>query len=205
MADEAKAPAGGKAPAHDPLRRPSLVPGIDELGRVHPGPGKGTIKGGPGRPKGEYRHKATAEEQRQRVRMAMTFLCEGRPKVWIKASFKKLFDVSYRTVERYINRARKQIQREIDTNPAELVARSFGFYMSILADDAVSMRDKLRARLQADLLLGLQAPHKVARVTKSGDDVYKAVDQLSDAELEKLAGAADVMDRLKARAAGSLN
>jgi hypothetical protein len=144
--------------------------------------------------------KATAAEHRQRVDYTLAMLVKGHRKSFIKDFFRKNYGVGARQVERYLRLARDRLVQSTERDRAELVAESFAFYMSVMqgAEGETSVRDKLQARKQADDLLGLAAPTKIATTTVAGQDLYAGVVQeLSNEEL-------DVLERIAQRHAALL-
>ena len=74
------------------------------------------------------------------------------------------------------------------SNRDQLIAESFGYYMTVIKNPNASQKDKNQARKQADELLGLNAPKKIAPTTPDGKNPYQAaVKQLSNADLQLLA------------------
>jgi hypothetical protein len=136
--------------------------------------------------------KASREESRQRVRYTMVMLAEGRKKSEIKSFFRKNYGVGFRQVERYLRKAKDCMVQETGIPKNELIAQSYAFYMSVIQDPNATFKDKLKARERADVLLGLEAPYKIANTTADGKDRVKAaMDDMSDEELRTLVKVAE--------------
>lgn len=63
----------------------------------------------------------------------------------------------------------------MEIDKSELVAASYGFYMQLIRSNEATVREKLQARKQADDLLGLQAPSRVALTDTEGNDQLRPV------------------------------
>lgn len=139
-------------------------------------------------PKKRTHHpRTTKEEFRQRTRMVMLLIIEGRTKSYIKNFFKMKFQLRFRQIERYIRAARAQLVTLVNEDPQFLIAQSLGFYFSMMQDENVHPREKIKAREKADELLGLKSPIKIARTNSKGEDpLGKEIKGLSTDDIKTL-------------------
>lgn len=104
----------------------------------------------------------------------------------IKRVVSKDNELSPRTIEGYLRRAREAKLAETGKPVEEHRSDSFAFYRSVVADPKATARDKIRAQQSIDRLLGLCQPVKV---DSSGVVVELDPDKLSkmtDAEIQRL-------------------
>lgn len=104
-----------------------------------------------------------------RVELTLNMLTKGYRKSVIKTVMRQRYGVSPRTVENYLARAKEILLVELKEERDEHAGRSLAFYRSVIADPAVKMKDKLVAQRRIDLLLGLQAPTRVALTDPEGN------------------------------------
>jgi ATP/maltotriose-dependent transcriptional regulator MalT len=110
-------------------------------------------------------------EIRKRIKLASTMLMQGYPNSQIKATFYEQFSVSYRSVERYLSKARAQLRAQSGKPPEDHIAESLAFYTSITRDTQAPYSARLRARENIDRLLGLRKPFKIAATDAAGNDL----------------------------------
>lgn len=100
----------------------------------------------------------------------------------IKDAISEKFRISGRSVERYITRARREMQQEVENYLERHRADSFFFYRSIVDNPNSADRDRLRARERIDKLLSLDTQ---ARSEKDGPDYsLKELNKMTAEEFE---------------------
>jgi hypothetical protein len=89
--------------------------------------------------------------------------CLGRrwDKGKIKIVLKEKFDLSARSCERVLSRARERIVLATSQDRREHRQDAFGFYLSVIRDAGATTREKLLAQERIDKLFGLEAAAKV--------------------------------------------
>jgi len=147
---------------------------------------------------------AQIEERRRRIRYIIILLAEGRSRSYVKTFFRKTYNVSARSTERYMAEALTIMAEEAGqlaggATPEELIAKSYAFYMGVISDDKSPMKEKLRARELADKLLALpdiSAARVGADPSKDADKkkARKVVGELSEQQLRILAEAKEIAD-----------
>jgi hypothetical protein len=112
----------------------------------------------------EKRARANAVQLQQRVTLVAELLIQGLNTSEIKEQCKKRFGVTGRRVEDYLSRARKlmveQTKSTIEHDRAEAILR----YKSIISNEKLPMRDRLRACKHLNEIQGLFAPRSVVNV-----------------------------------------
>ncbi|QDT42222.1 hypothetical protein Pan241w_23030 [Gimesia alba] len=105
----------------------------------------------------------------------------------IKTAIAEKFTISRRSVERYITRARREMQQEVENYLERHRAESFFFYRSIADSPHSADRDRLRARERIDKLLSLdtQAPSENDPADFKLEDLKKMTDEEFDALYQK--------------------
>lgn len=134
--------------------------------------------------------KISAAEMNKRVELAAELLAKGYRKGKIKQVFREQFSVSFRSVERYLARARKRLRQASGMPPEDHISDSLAFYQSITRDANATESAKLRARENIDKLLGLRKPFKIATTDAAGNDLPE--DELA-ARRERVANALEVI------------
>jgi hypothetical protein len=142
--------------------------------------------GGRVKPTRKYEAKGDPAETRRRVRFVMMLLAQGKSRAYIHEFFRNNYQLTVRTAERYIARARKKMVDDVDLPKEELRAISVACYANILDDETATNKDKISARTRMDRLLGLEAPIKVAHTDSLGNDpLREAARGMTDEELYK--------------------
>lgn len=122
--------------------------------------------------------KPTQEEIQEREDLMYELLSRTILKSQIKKQFRKKYgDVSPRTIDRYLSRARARQLAEAGTSKDEMRAESRAFYEAMARDPQSDPRSKLIARERIDRLFGLDAPQKTALTDPSGDNPYVGLDK----------------------------
>lgn len=92
----------------------------------------------------------------ERIETARKLIGRGLYQGEIKRALANQFDVSTRTAERYITKAKREIRESVEKSDSDLIAESLEFYTSILRDRDASHRDKIKARERMDKILGIE-------------------------------------------------
>lgn len=115
--------------------------------------------------------KPTAEEMEIRVAFCFNLLAQG-VKVWqVRERCCKKFELSPRTVERYLTRARNLIAQQIKVPLVELRNESLALYRAVAMDAKAPIKDRLRARALLDDLMGIRAPRTHEHSGPKGGDI----------------------------------
>lgn len=138
--------------------------------------------------------KPTEEEEQEREDFAFELLSRCFHKSQIKKQFIARYDVTARTVEKYLSRARDRMTIEATQSRDDLRAESLSFYYTILRNNEATPREKISARERIDRLFGLDMPVKIAPTTPDGEKPYVG---LSDEELNRR-----ILEELAARDTG---
>lgn len=100
-----------------------------------------------------------SEEDRELVvRLVKKMLGMGKYSSDIKQAVAQEFQLSRRSVERYLKRARKEMMKRTEVAVAEHRSDAFHFYRSMINNPKAHPREQLRARERMDKLLGLDLP-----------------------------------------------
>ena len=113
----------------------------------------------------------TRKEHDERVAVCADMLARGFRNGAIKRRVAAFYDISPRTVERYLRRARDRLVEELEEGGRdEHRARSLDQYRMLLRDDGTTPVIRLKAQERIDKILGLEAPAEVRQ------EVYGKVD-----------------------------
>lgn len=124
--------------------------------------------------------------EREQIEAVVRELLEQRKKNGqIKRAVALQFDISPRTVERYLRRAREAIVSDTERPASEHRADAHVFYLRMLANPDTSSRDKLRAQDSIVDLLGLKQPAQKAAPKAGLDLTLDQLKNLSDVELQQ--------------------
>ncbi len=128
------------------------------------------------------------EQQIQLVQLIKQLLSLGKHPSGIKQAVIREYDLASRSVERYITRARREMNKYLEVPIEQLRADSFVFYLSIINDSKILPRDRIRARERIDKLLGLEQPVHSHNHIHNSDLNYttQEIRNMSDEELEAL-------------------
>ncbi len=131
------------------------------------------------------RTKISKEQQIQLVQLVKHLLSLGKHLSEIKRAVVREYDLSSRSVERYIIRARREMTQRLEVPVEQLRAEAFFFYVSIINDNNSSQRERLRARERIDKLLGLDKKHDSTSNKNNLPDLsIEELKKMSDEELE---------------------
>lgn len=149
--------------------------------------------------------KPTRMQLEDRVERTRQLLAEGNRKHVIKKVLKQAYGVSAATCERYLRRARDLILEETGKPASEHRADAFAFYETLKADKSLPAIVRLKAQERVDKLLALELPVKLTLTDPSGEnpmtvrlEAAKLVQTLPEDDLQKLAAAYDLVERLNA-------
>lgn len=136
--------------------------------RRRPEEGKGT----PGKyANGEPPYQPTKKEIADRVEFARDVYLKRRFKGQMISDIKQEFGVSARTAEEYLSRAKAQVRELSDATWMEKRENAYQFYLSIAMDESQPAQARIKAQTRIDQIYGLDAPVKVARTDKDGNDI----------------------------------
>ncbi|WP_417390336.1 hypothetical protein [Gimesia sp.] len=130
------------------------------------------------------RVRTSRQRSEQIVRLIKKMIGRGSLVTEIKTAIAGEFQLSRRSVERYITRARSEMLNEVEQSLEHHRADSFYFYRSVIDSPKATERDRLRARERIDRLLGLDTkavPRKKAWLRKLTPEVIR---NMSREELE---------------------
>ena len=121
--------------------------------------------------------KPTQEELAERVSFVNDMLVEGRSKGEIIKTVKARYDVSTRSVESYLARARDANLKATDKTREEWRAEQLKKYLDISNNPEVQDRDRLKALERIDKIIGLEqhAPYNVQLTGKDGGPIQQQV------------------------------
>jgi hypothetical protein len=111
--------------------------------------------------------KPTNDELEKRIEEVELLMARGARPSQIHAAICKKYGIHWNSVNRYMVRARKNIQKRFARSREQHRADSFTFYESMIMAGDASPGAKIRARQRIDELLGLDAPK---RTELSGPD-----------------------------------
>lgn len=115
--------------------------------------------------------KSTRAELVERVALVKKMLCGGYAKCDVKRLIASKFGVDFRTIERYLARARREILDDIGIPKDEHQGNSLTFYKSVLSDPKARNFEKLKAQERIDKLLGLESPQRHEHTGSEGGPV----------------------------------
>ena len=99
----------------------------------------------------------TQEEREKRIKATATLLSNGVRQGDIKKLIAQRFDVSPRSVERYLRQARVVLIEELGEGDTQLHrSRALDVYRSVLRDEDASHHERMNAQTRIDKILGLE-------------------------------------------------
>ncbi|WP_298861937.1 hypothetical protein [uncultured Gimesia sp.] len=110
------------------------------------------MKPSPTKPK--RRQRRTKEQRTLILRLIKKMIGLGKYASEIKTAIADQFQLSPRSVERYLSSARREMRQRLETPLEQHRADSFYFYRSIIDSPESNTRDRIRARERIDKLLG---------------------------------------------------
>ncbi len=99
--------------------------------------------------------RATIEEMHKRIGYVANQLLQGVQSSKVYAYLRSEFGLSTRACAIYVSKARKMILREIGSSASDLQMESYLLYRTIATDPNNKARDRIRAQMAIDRLLGL--------------------------------------------------
>ncbi|MFH1303592.1 MAG: hypothetical protein ABIK07_21260 [Planctomycetota bacterium] len=133
----------------------------------------------------QSRKRITREQQTQLVEAVIHLLSLGKHPSEIKRAINREYDLSRRSVERYITRARREMTDRVEAPVHQQRAESFFFYVSVVNDPKSHQRERLRARERIDKLLGLDLPVHLRNDELEFNLTPKDIQNMTDEELSE--------------------
>lgn len=118
--------------------------------------------------------KPTTAELEHRISVVQGMLVQGAQKHVIKQACYRQWGVGFRTVERYLARARDAIIEEQDIPKTEATGLLAAFLRFVMGAQAASYRDRLQAAKQLADLFALNGPIKIAETDAEGNGLTPA-------------------------------
>lgn len=134
--------------------------------------------------KSKTKTRINKEQQTQLVHTVIKLLSLKKYSSDIKRVIAQNYNLSPRSAERYISRARREMTKQLDVPIGQLRAESFYFYISIMDNPESTQRERLRARERLDKLMGLDKPVKTQSEIMQYDLTPEEVRSMSDEDLE---------------------
>ena len=139
------------------------------------------------RPRGGGGHRITAIELRKRVEQCEICLSQGWLIPEVMSNLAIAWNVSERSVERYLSQAKKNLNDAVVETRQEQRARALHFYRQVIQNPSAKINQKLDAQKQIDRLLGLTQPIMVAPATPEGKSLLEAARELTEEQAWALA------------------
>jgi hypothetical protein len=152
------------------------------------------------------RHRPTKDEQEQRVDLVVFLLSRNISKSKIKVEMRRRWsDMSHRTIEAYLARARARVREMVGTSVANAREESLAFWLSVKTGPDATLRDRMFAQEKLDWINGVRPPLEEQRpvninfgVGAGGSPVPTKITVISGrAELEQLQRARLELERAK--------
>jgi len=136
----------------------------------------------------EKKKRATKEEKEEIQTHVLRLLAGGNYPSDIKRVIASKYEMSPRSVEGYISRARADLLEQIGIRTEEHRANAYGFYRSMMKNKKLAPKDRLKAQERIDRLLGLESAQKHEVTGKDGAELYPTRDQnvLNDSKVMDL-------------------
>jgi ribosomal protein L23 len=125
----------------------------------------------PGRGQGRI----SESDTEMRINVVAGMITKGAMKHDIKRACKQRFNVSARTVETYISRAKAIIRAEVTSDREQDLAEALAYYRSVMTSQA-SEAMKMKARRAMDDLQGLMSPKFVIGVQNTVSNTHESAD-----------------------------
>lgn len=116
----------------------------------------------------------TRVEQEERIEFVCKAIGQGFRKSEIKRMVIAKYQVTARTVENYLARARERLREHVEGTIEDHRSEAIEFYQSILRSKDSSARVKVQARKRIDQIIGLDAPRKQEIAGKDGGPIEVA-------------------------------
>ena len=125
----------------------------------------------------------TSDELDARIDMCRQLISAGHYDGEVKSKVATHFNLSPRTVERYLRRARDLMIKETGKPQIEHRAESLAFYQHVRKKHEEETRDRIRAQERIDKLLGLETPQRVEMSGPGGGPMEHDVVTMSRDEM----------------------
>ncbi len=135
-------------------------------------------------PSSQPRTRISREQRHQLLQAIKTLLGMHKHPSDIKRVISKEYQLSPRSVERYITRARREMVESLTIPFEELRAQSFQYYLYKLNNANLSEREQIRCRERMDKLLGLDCPSQNKRKRWTHNLTPEKIRNMSDKELD---------------------
>lgn len=125
----------------------------------------------------------TEEQKTQALSLIKKMLTMGRYPSQIKTAIAAKYHLSRRSVERYMTRARREMNECMDEDTSQHRADSYYFYLGIIENVESTPSERFRARVRLDKLLGIEIPSRIHQKNKFNLNAQE-IQNMSDEELE---------------------
>ena len=115
---------------------------------------KSTKKGGGG-------HRCTEREAEERTQLVVDLMSLGYHDGQIKRTVSGRYNVSPRSTEIYLGRARQVLRETAEGEPQEHRGRSLNVYAKVVRDPTATNFERIKAQSRIDKILGLEAPQRI--------------------------------------------
>ena len=116
----------------------------------------------------------TKQERRDRLEMARKLLSQRLSNGEAKRVMGRKYNLSPRSVERYLRRARTLLLLESEKTASAHRSEAYNFYASIVGNLKEKTRERILAQQRIDKLFALEGPIKVAQTDSQGNDTPTA-------------------------------
>ena len=113
----------------------------------------------------------TKQERRDRLEMARKLLSQRLSGGEAKRVMSRKYNMSPRTVERYLRRARTLLLQASGKTASTHRSEAYNFYASIVGNPKEKTRERILAQQRIDKLLALEGPIKYAETDSQGKDI----------------------------------
>tara|TARA_R110002095_G_scaffold179899_1_gene157426 strand:+ start:1388 stop:1855 length:468 start_codon:yes stop_codon:yes gene_type:complete len=140
-------------------------------------------------PEPKSRYRVSKEQQELVVRLIKKLLSMGKYTSLIKTVVSEKFQISRRSVERYIKRARREMIAHMEIPIEQHRAEAYYFYLSVIDSEKATCRDRLRARERIDKLVGAEAALRFnndTRIKITTEEIKNMTDEELEATYEKI-------------------
>ncbi|WP_417386945.1 hypothetical protein [Gimesia sp.] len=130
------------------------------------------------------RTRISSEQRHQLLEAVKMLLGLHRHPSDIKRAISKEYQLSPRSVERYITRARNEMVESLTIPLEQLRAQSFQYYLYKLQHADLSEREQIRCRERMDKLLGLDCPTQPRQKRRWRNLTPEKIKSMSKEELD---------------------
>lgn len=131
----------------------------------------------------QTRTRPSKEQRAQIIQLIIKLLSMSKYTSDIKQAISEKYDLSRRSVDRYLTSARREMVKRVNL-PAEVHrAESLYFYLSIINDPDSTQRDRLRARERIDRLLDLDLS-SITQARREFERTSQEICDMSDEEFQ---------------------